>query len=76
MVSLTTHLVEHPELVAERVVRYANIVGRENLSAGVDCGFAAVPRPDGSLDIQREIIWAKLQALTEGARLASKKLWG
>jgi 5-methyltetrahydropteroyltriglutamate--homocysteine methyltransferase len=76
MVSHTTHLVEHPELVAERVVRYANIVGRENLIAGVDCGFAAVPRPDGSLDIQREIIWAKLQALTEGARLASKKLWG
>jgi 5-methyltetrahydropteroyltriglutamate--homocysteine methyltransferase len=68
-----TSVIEHPELVAQRLVRLANVVGRENVMAGTDCGFA-----QGSF-IQRvhpEIQWAKLAALAEGARLASRELWG
>jgi 5-methyltetrahydropteroyltriglutamate--homocysteine methyltransferase len=68
-----TNVVEHPELVAQRLVRLANVVGRENVLAGTDCGFA-----QGAF-IQRvhpEIQWAKLAALSEGARLASRTLWG
>ena len=68
-----TNVVEHPELVAQRLVRLANVVGRENVLAGTDCGFA-----QGAF-IQRvhpEIQWAKLAALAEGARLASRELWG
>jgi 5-methyltetrahydropteroyltriglutamate--homocysteine methyltransferase len=67
-----TNVVEHPELVAQRLVRLADVVGRENVLAGTDCGFA-----QGSF-IQRvhpEIQWAKLAALAEGARLASRVLW-
>jgi 5-methyltetrahydropteroyltriglutamate--homocysteine methyltransferase len=64
-----TNFIEHPELVAQRLVRYAKLVGRENVAAGTDCGLA--PRlPDG------ELVWGKLEALVEGARLASKQLWG
>ncbi len=63
-----TNFIEHPELVAQRLVRYANLVGRENVAAGTDCGLA--PRlPDG------ELTWGKLKSLVAGARLASKKLW-
>jgi 5-methyltetrahydropteroyltriglutamate--homocysteine methyltransferase len=68
-----THVVEHPELVAQRLVRLAEVVGPENVIGGTDCGFA-----QGAL-LQRvhpEIQWAKLEALAEGARLASKQLWG
>jgi 5-methyltetrahydropteroyltriglutamate--homocysteine methyltransferase len=68
-----TNVVEHPELVAQRLVRLANVVGRENVQAGTDCGFA-----QGAFieRVHPEIQWAKLQALSEGARLASKELWG
>jgi 5-methyltetrahydropteroyltriglutamate--homocysteine methyltransferase len=65
----STDLVEHPELVAQRLVRYARLVGREHVQAGTDCGI-------GSRVGHAEIVWAKLQALAEGARLASKELWG
>ncbi|MGH6989526.1 MAG: cobalamin-independent methionine synthase II family protein [Stellaceae bacterium] len=68
-----TTTVEHPRLVADRIVRYAKLVGRENVIAGTDCGFAQVER------IQRthpEVMWAKYETLAEGARLASKELWG
>ncbi|MBV9942067.1 MAG: cobalamin-independent methionine synthase II family protein [Solirubrobacterales bacterium] len=68
-----TNVVEHPELVAQRLIRLAGVVGRENVLAGTDCGFA-----QGAF-IQRvhpEIQWAKLAALAEGARLASRELWG
>jgi 5-methyltetrahydropteroyltriglutamate--homocysteine methyltransferase len=68
-----TNVVEHPELVAQRLTRLAGVVGRENVLAGTDCGFA-----QGAF-IQRvhpEIQWAKLAALAEGARLASRELWG
>jgi 5-methyltetrahydropteroyltriglutamate--homocysteine methyltransferase len=72
-VSHTTHLVEHPELVAERIVRYARIVGRENLIAGADCGFAATARSEP--EIHPTVAWEKLRALAQGAELASKQLW-
>ena len=67
-----TTTVEHPRLVAERIVTFAKLVGRENVIAGTDCGFAQAQ------DMQRvhpQVMWAKLEALAEGARLASKKLW-
>ena len=69
VVGHVTDMIEHPELVAQRLVRYANLVGRENLMAGTDCGL-------GSRVGHAEICWAKLNALAEGARIASKKLWG
>ena len=73
VISHTTNLVEHPELVAERIVRYARIVGRENVIAGADCGFAATART--RQDIHPTVAWVKLRALVEGAALASKELW-
>jgi 5-methyltetrahydropteroyltriglutamate--homocysteine methyltransferase len=68
-----TNVVEHPELVAQRLTRLAKIVGRENVLAGTDCGFA-----QGAFvrRVHPEIQWAKLAALSEGARLATKELWG
>jgi 5-methyltetrahydropteroyltriglutamate--homocysteine methyltransferase len=73
IVSHCVTLVEHPEVVAQRIVRYASVVGRENVIAGNDCGFATSAVLD---EVHPEIAWAKLQALTEGAMLASKHLWG
>ena len=68
----TTNFIEHPELVAQRLVRYAKVVGRDNVMAGVDCGFATfASRPI----IEPSIAWAKLASLVEGARLASRDLW-
>jgi 5-methyltetrahydropteroyltriglutamate--homocysteine methyltransferase len=66
-------LVEHPELVAQRIVRYATFMGRENVIAGSDCGFATFA---GSDEIHPSIVWAKFEALVQGAQLASKQLWG
>ena len=66
-------LVEHPELVAERIVRFARIVGRENVIAGADCGFGTFA---GSVEIHESVVWAKFKALAEGARLATLELWG
>jgi 5-methyltetrahydropteroyltriglutamate--homocysteine methyltransferase len=69
----TTNYIEHPELVAQRITRYASLVGRDNVIAGSDCGFAtyATVTP-----VEPRITWAKLAAMAEGARLASKELWG
>jgi 5-methyltetrahydropteroyltriglutamate--homocysteine methyltransferase len=72
VISHSTVLVEHPELVAERIVRYASLVGRERVIAGSDCGFATFA---GSKEVHPSIVWAKFEALNEGARLASKELW-
>jgi 5-methyltetrahydropteroyltriglutamate--homocysteine methyltransferase len=72
VISHSTVLVEHPELVAERIVRFANFIGRENVIAGSDCGFATFA---GSKEIRPSIVWAKLKSLSEGARLASQQLW-
>ena len=73
VISHTTMLVEHPELIAQWIVRFAKIVGRENIIAGSDCGFATFAT---SHEIHPSIVWAKLGALAEGARLATKELWG
>jgi len=72
VISHATNVVEHPELVAERIVRLAGLVGRENIIAGTDCGFAQGPFVRR---VHPSIQWAKLEALVEGARLASRKLW-
>jgi 5-methyltetrahydropteroyltriglutamate--homocysteine methyltransferase len=73
VISHATNIVEHPELVAERIVRYAKLVGRENVLAGTDCGFAQGPF---HRRVHPTLQWAKLQAMAEGARLATKTLWG
>ena len=67
VVSHATNLVEHPQLVADRILRYTAIVGRENVIAGTDCGLGG--------RVHSELAWAKLRALVEGAQLASKNLW-
>jgi len=67
VVSHATNVLEHPELVADRIVRFAKAVGRENVIASTDCGLGGRVHP--------QLAWAKLQALTEGARLATKQLW-
>src|SRR5216684_4801877 len=72
VISHATNVVEHPELVAERIARYARLVGRENVLAGTDCGFAQGPF---HRRVHPSIMWAKLEALAAGARLASKELW-
>jgi 5-methyltetrahydropteroyltriglutamate--homocysteine methyltransferase len=72
VISHATNVVEHPELVAERIVRLAKIVGRENVIAGTDCGFAQGPF---YRRVHPSIQWAKLEALAQGARLASRELW-
>jgi len=69
----TTNYIEHPELVAQRLVRYAHLVGRENLIAGADCGFGTFA---GTPMVHPDIVLAKLSAMVEGARLASSELWG
>ena len=73
VISHATNVVEHPELVAERIVRIARLVGRENIMAGTDCGFAQGPF---YRRVHPSIMWAKFEALAEGAKLASKELWG
>ena len=72
VISHATNVVEHPELVAERIVRLAKFVGRENVIAGTDCGFAQGPF---HRRVHPSIQWAKLEALAAGARLASRELW-
>jgi 5-methyltetrahydropteroyltriglutamate--homocysteine methyltransferase len=68
-------IVEHPELVAERVMKLARIVGRERVMASSDCGFASTLSANEPPEIEPEIVWAKFQSLAEGARLASRALW-
>ncbi|MEL0324442.1 MAG: cobalamin-independent methionine synthase II family protein [Rhodospirillales bacterium] len=67
-------LVEHPELICQRIVRFAEVVGRENVMAGGDCGFGtqAMAEPE----VHPSIVWAKFSAMSEGAQMATKKLWG
>ncbi|MBI3434847.1 MAG: epoxyalkane--coenzyme M transferase, partial [Proteobacteria bacterium] len=72
VISHATNVVEHPELVAQRIMRLARLVGRENVIAGTDCGFAQGPF---HRRVHPSIMWAKLEALVEGARIASRELW-
>jgi 5-methyltetrahydropteroyltriglutamate--homocysteine methyltransferase len=73
VIDSTTNFIEHPELVAQRLMRYAEVVGRERVIAGTDCGFATFAR--SILQVEPEIAWAKFRALSEGARIASSQLW-
>jgi 5-methyltetrahydropteroyltriglutamate--homocysteine methyltransferase len=68
VVSHATNVIEHPELVSDRIVRFAKVVGRENVIAATDCGLGG--------RIHAQLAWAKLDALAQGARLATKELWG
>jgi 5-methyltetrahydropteroyltriglutamate--homocysteine methyltransferase len=68
-----TTTVEHPRLVADRIITFAKLVGRENVIAGSDCGFA---QAEGIQRVHPQVMWAKFESLAEGARLASKELWG
>jgi 5-methyltetrahydropteroyltriglutamate--homocysteine methyltransferase len=72
VVSHGTNVVEHPELVAERILRFAGLVGRENVIASTDCGFA---QEQFNRRVHPTIMWAKLEAMAEGARIASEELW-
>jgi len=74
VIDSTTNFVEHPRLVAQRIRRYAEVIDRERLIAGVDCGFGTSVRRDPM--VADSIVWAKLRALSEGAAIASKRLWG
>lgn len=72
VIDSTVNTVEHPEVVADRILNFANVVGRENVIAGVDCGFGTFA---GRVQVDTKIVWMKLQSLAEGARRASKELW-
>jgi 5-methyltetrahydropteroyltriglutamate--homocysteine methyltransferase len=68
-----SNFVEHPELVAQRIGRYANLVGRENVMAGSDCGYGTWV---GQSAVDADVVWAKMAAMAEGARIASRRFWG
>jgi 5-methyltetrahydropteroyltriglutamate--homocysteine methyltransferase len=68
-----SNFIEHPELIAQRIARYANLVGRDNVIAGSDCGFGTWV---GQAAVDPDVVWAKLAAMAEGARLATKQFWG
>ena len=72
VIDSTSNFIEHPELVAMRICNLARVVGRENVIAGTDCGFGTFA---GSATVDSEIVWHKLRAMAEGARLATKRLW-
>ena len=73
VVTHASNIVEHPEMIAKRIVRFANLVGRENVIAGTDCGFSsqATYHPE----VHPKVVWAKFRALSEGAKLATEVLW-
>ena len=72
VIDTKTNFIEHPELVADRIMNYASVVGRENVMAGTDCGFGTSADRDR---VAPSISWAKLKAMAEGAQLASQQLW-
>jgi 5-methyltetrahydropteroyltriglutamate--homocysteine methyltransferase len=72
VITHSSNIVEHPELIAQRIGRFAQAVGRENVIAGADCGFASFA---ATCEVHPSVVWVKLQALAEGARLASAALW-
>jgi 5-methyltetrahydropteroyltriglutamate--homocysteine methyltransferase len=74
VIDSTTNFVEHPRLVAQRIGRYAQVIDRERLIAGVDCGFGTAVRAEPM--VADSIVWSKLRALSDGAAIASKRLWG
>jgi len=74
VVTHASNIVEHPELIAERILRFARLVGRENVIAGTDCGFSS--QATYTPEIHPTVVWAKFRAMAEGARLATERLWG
>jgi 5-methyltetrahydropteroyltriglutamate--homocysteine methyltransferase len=72
VIDSTTNFIEHPELIAQRIRSYADLVGKENVVAGVDCGFGTNA---ASTTVDSRVVWAKLASLAEGAALATKQLW-
>jgi 5-methyltetrahydropteroyltriglutamate--homocysteine methyltransferase len=74
VISHGCNIVEHPELIAERLERFARIVGRESVMASADCGFSS--QATYNPEVHPRIMWAKFDAMVEGARLASRRLWG
>jgi 5-methyltetrahydropteroyltriglutamate--homocysteine methyltransferase len=72
VITQSTVLVEHPDLVAQRIGRFAGVVGRERVIASADCGFASFA---GSNEVHPSIVWAKFKSLVDGSRIASKQLW-
>ena len=73
VITHASNIVEHPELIAERLMRYAKLVGRENVIAGADCGFSS--QATYSPEVHPTVVWAKFEAMRDGARLATKRLW-
>jgi 5-methyltetrahydropteroyltriglutamate--homocysteine methyltransferase len=73
VVTHASNIVEHPELIAERITRYAKLVGRDNVIAGSDCGFSS--QATYNPEVHPNVVWAKFQAMADGARLATKQLW-
>lgn len=73
VITHASNIVEHPELIAERIIRYAKLVGRENVIAGTDCGFSS--QATYNPEVHPTVVWAKFQAMAEGARLATAQLW-
>lgn len=73
VITHASNIVEHPELIAERITRYAELVGRENVIAGADCGFSS--QATYNPEVHPAVVWAKFRALAEGARLATGRLW-
>jgi 5-methyltetrahydropteroyltriglutamate--homocysteine methyltransferase len=67
----TSNVIEHPEVVAQRLIQYASVVGRENVMAGTDCGFGTIA---GMQVVVPSVVWAKFQAMADGAKLASERL--
>ena len=74
VITHASNIVEHPELIAERIARYAKLVGRENVIAGNDCGFSS--QATYNTEVHPTVVWAKFQAMAEGAQLATRQLWG
>jgi len=73
VIAHANNIVEHPELIAERLVRYAKLVGRDNVIAGADCGFSS--QATYNPEVHPTVVWAKFEAMRDGARLATKRLW-
>jgi 5-methyltetrahydropteroyltriglutamate--homocysteine methyltransferase len=74
VITHASNIVEHPEIIAERILRFANLVGRENVMAGADCGFSS--QALYKTEVHPTVVWEKFKAMRQGADLASKKLWG
>jgi 5-methyltetrahydropteroyltriglutamate--homocysteine methyltransferase len=73
VITHASNIVEHPELIAERILRFARLVGRDHVQAGADCGFSS--QATYNTEVHPTVVWAKFEALRDGARLASEQLW-